>query len=578
MKRFVLIVLALFFAGLGPGLVYAQTEQASKSGALNSEALESKTSEFTASQLEPPGPEPPKSKLSRPRASESEAVEFKAPVLQASLSEGLSKKVSLDLRGMDIIDTIKFLSMKGNLNIVTSKNVNGRITLFLNNVAISDALDVILLTNKLACERKKNIITIMTEAEYEALYGRKYNDKRQLKTITLKYADPADVSAALSNVKSEIGKVIADTGTGKLILIDTPEKIEEMGKIIEEFDLPTIERVLPAVTEVFELAYAKAKDIEPEISKSLTKDVGTIRIDEKTNKLVVRDLPYNMDRIKRLVREFDAKPRQVLVEAEIVEVTLSDGFHTGVDWKKLLTRVHNLTFEGTFPFSYTGASSLAVSVGTLADDGYELALELIKSVGKVKIVSSPHIAVCNNEEAKFMVGSREAYVTTTTTTGQVTTTTSEAVEFIDVGVNLYVTPTINKDGFIKMHIKPEVSSVGEWLETSSGNKIPIVDTSNVETDVLIKDGKTIVIAGLIKETTTKTINKIPFLGDIPLLGLLFRNKVDKKEKKELVIFLTPHIISGEKDLFYIKKAGKPRKPPKDGGYIKGKKRLKPAKK
>lgn len=461
--------------------------------------------------------------------------------------EGLSRRVSLDLRGMDIVETIKFLSMKGNLNIVTSKDVKGRITLFLNNVTIADVLDVILLTNKLACEIKKNIITIMTEAEYEALYGKKYTDKRELKTITLKYASANRVGALLSNIKSTIGKVIMDEETGTIILIDTPEKIKEMVEAAMGIDLPTINRIIPTVTEVFELEYAKAKDIEPEISKALTKDVGTIRVDERTNKLVVTDLPHNMKIIKDLITAFDVRTRQVFIEAKIIEITLTDEFHMGVDWESILSRAHNVTIEGTFPFGYTGASSLAITVGTLDANDYEVALELIKSVGRIRIVSSPHIAVCNNEEAKFMVGSREPYVTSTITTGEVTTTTSEAVEFIEVGVTLYVTPTINKGGFVKMHIKPEISSLREWFKTAEGNQIPIVETSNVETDVLIKDGRTIIIAGLIKETESENVAKVPLLGDIPLVKNLFRNISEEKKQKELAIFLTPHIISGEAD-------------------------------
>ena len=160
----------------------------------------------------------------------------------------------MDLRDIDIIDSLKFLAMKGDLNIVTSKNVSGRITLFLNNVSIADMLEILLFTNKLACESKKNIITIMTEDEYKAIYGKLYIDKRQLITITPKYADVSNLLTVLSNIKSDIGKIIADSGTGTLILIDIPEKINEMENLIKQFDLPTIKRIIPTVEEVFELS------------------------------------------------------------------------------------------------------------------------------------------------------------------------------------------------------------------------------------------------------------------------------------------------------------------------------------
>jgi len=478
---------------------------------------------------------------------------------------GLSRKISLDLRSMDIMDTLKFLSKQGDLNIVATKNVSGKVTVFLKDVTIADVLEIIMLTNSLACEKKAGIITLMTESEYEALYGEKYTNKKQTKTITLKYADPKRVGTILGSLKSSVGKVIIDDVTGMIILIDTPEKIKEMEEAAVKADLPTVSRVLPTVREAFELNYAKIGEIKGEITKVLTKDVGTIEIDERTNKLVVTDLPHNMEKIRSLVADFDAKTKEVLIEARIVEITLNDDFAMCVDWQKVYGLASDsLTFAGTFPFSAPAstASSMVLSVGTLADNKYEFALTLIKDYGKLKVVSSPHIVVCNNEEAKFMVGTREAYVTTTITTGDVTTTTSESVQFIDVGVTMYVTPTISKDGFVKMHIKPEVSSISDWLETTEGNRIPIVDTSNVETDVLIKDGNTIILAGLIKTTADKSISRMPLLGSLPLVGKLFSNVSDLNSKKELAIFLTPHIIGGTDEMFKLKGEMKTRKPPK----------------
>ena len=144
-----------------------------------------------------------------------------------------------------------------------------------------------------------------------------------------------------------------------------------------------------------------------------------------------------------------------------------------------------------------------------------------------------------------MVGSREAYVTQSQSQASSTTVTSESVEFIDVGTKLNIVPSINDDGYITMKIKPEVSSVTSYLPTSQNNKIPIVETSQAETVVMVKDGVTIVIGGLIKDEKVETINKIPLLGDLPLLGFAFRNKDRQVKKTELVIFLTPEIMTGD---------------------------------
>ncbi|MFA6357508.1 MAG: secretin N-terminal domain-containing protein [Candidatus Omnitrophota bacterium] len=537
MKKRILLILVLILVNLSLGLVYVQAASEEK------QLAEEKQLEVKSADVKSFPNEDPNDPFS-----------------------GLSRKISLDLRSMDIMDTVKFLSKQGDLNIVATKNVSGKVTVFLKDVTISDVLDIILLTNSLACEKKAGIITIMTENEYEALYGQKYTSKLKTKTITIKYADPGKVGAILGNLKSSVGKVIIDATTGMIILIDTPDKIKEMEEAATRVDLSTVNRVLPTVRETFELDYAKIGEVKGEITKALTKDIGTIEVDERTNKLVVTDLPHNMQRIRQLVADFDSKTREVLIEARIIEITLNDDFAMGVDWKKVYgLSMDSLALAGTFPFSgpIATASTMKLNVGTLTDNKYEFALTLIKAFGKLKVVSSPHIVVCNNEEAKFMVGTREAYVTTTITTGDVTTTTSESVQFIDVGVTLYVTPTINKDGFVKMHIKPEVSSISEWLTTTEGNQIPIVDTSNVETDVLIKDGNTIILAGLIKKTTDKNVSKMPILGSIPLVGKLFSNISDSNAKKELAIFLTPHIITGETEMTQLKgDQNKIRKPPR----------------
>ncbi|MFC1646068.1 type II secretion system protein GspD, partial [Candidatus Omnitrophota bacterium] len=145
--------------------------------------------------------------------------------------------------------------------------------------------------------------------------------------------------------------------------------------------------------------------------------------------------------------------------------------------------------------------------------------------------------------------SKEVYVSNTVVQGESTATTAEDVQFVDVGVKLYVTPTINKDGFIQMKIRPEVSSAPTSYTTSQGNEIPIVETSEAETSVIAKDGVTIVMGGLMKNEKTKNVYKIPLFGEIPFLGAFFRRTEESLTKTELVIFLTPHIISGSEGVF-----------------------------
>lgn len=145
------------------------------------------------------------------------------------------------------------------------------------------------------------------------------------------------------------------------------------------------------------------------------------------------------------------------------------------------------------------------------------------------------------------MGSREAYITQTLSSATATTTTAESIQFIDVGVKLNVTPTISRDGFITMKIKPEISSVREFLTTKLGSRVPIVDTSEAETVVKVKDGAMVMIAGLTRKIETETRKEVPFFAKVPILGMFFGNVSkgpDEPRYKEFVVFLTPRIMSG----------------------------------
>jgi type II secretory pathway component GspD/PulD (secretin) len=186
-----------------------------------------------------------------------------------------------------------------------------------------------------------------------------------------------------------------------------------------------------------------------------------------------------------------------------------------------------------------------LAFGTVARDGYEL-FRYLETLGETKIISNPRLLVTENQEAKIHVGTREAYVTTTTTTGQTTSTTAEDVEFIDVGIQLAVTPSINRDGYVTMKIKPEVSSVVRTLTTPSKNQIPIVDTSTAETNVVVADGTMVVLGGLRKNEKKSSNKQIPYLGHVPILGPLFFKDTDRDDTlTELVVFITPHVIQGD---------------------------------
>ncbi len=460
----------------------------------------------------------------------------------------LSRKVSLALNDTNIVDALVYLSEKADINVAVSKSVEGRATLSLNNVTIRDALDIILLSNELAMEKRGEIFYVMPAADYEAMHGEKWAEARQVRIFKLRYAKPADVAVILDSMKSRVGSIVVDNETGTLVALDTAEKISQMEEAIDSMDHESI-------TKVFPLQYANAKDIETALVARLdTKGAGTVKADEKYNRLIVTALPGKMDEVEKVIKELDAKIKQVLIEAKIVSVRLSPAYEFGIDWQRILEasvageQKHNITFGSTFPFDSTLTSFGRLVVSDLATNDIALTMKLLKTVGETKILSSPRISALNNEEAKIFIGTKEVYTTSTTTVSSGTPTTAVSVNFIDVGVQLKVTPVINDEGMILMKIRPEVSRIDRTVTTSEGDRIPVVDTTNAETRVMVKDGNTIIIGGLIKNEDTRNTEKVPGLGDLPLIGNAFKHVRDDKTKIEMVVFLTPHIMDGEKNM------------------------------
>ena len=449
---------------------------------------------------------------------------------------GMNGKIDvLDLKEMDIQDFLKFISQKSGLNVVSGPNVRGKITIYLKDIDIQDALKIILEANDLAYIEESQLIKVMTSKDFELRFGHKFGDDMTTKIIRLRYANVLDMVTILNQMKSLTGRVIFDHKSNTLVLMDNPGKLAEMDDLIKQIDVP-IE------TEVFDLSYANVKDVAEKLSESMTLNVGRVKYDERSNRLVVTDTATKIRDIEKIIKAFDVKEREVLIEAKIIQIVLSDEHKMGVDWEAIVSNYHSLDLKGGFSVLTSSDKRGKVSIGTLSSDDYTFLLEALETVGKTNILSNPSITAINNKEAKILVGSTQPYVTTTTTTpASGPTTTAETVNFIDVGVKLFVTPTIHEDDFITM----KVSSVTSSLKTSNNNTIPIVETSEAETIVMVKNNVTIVIGGLIKEEKLTTFKKIPFLGDLPLLGLAFRNQEQSVKKTELVIFLTPRIATGD---------------------------------
>jgi type II secretory pathway component GspD/PulD (secretin) len=496
--------------------------------------------------------------------------------------EILSQTISLDLRDMDVVDALKFLATKTGINVVTTKTVSGRVSLTVGDVLIKDVFDIMLRSNGLAYVKQGSIYYVMTETEYKAFYGVNFADMRQVKVIRLKYAIPEQAFSLLDAIKSEIGRVLVDPESGNVLMMDTPAKIAQMQKALGEFERQNL-------VKVFSLKYAKAKEVEEILKTQIdAKKLGLTKADERNNQVVVQTLPERMQAIEALVTKLDRQTKEVLIDVRIIKVKLSDQDDKGIEWEGLsnISEQFGLTYLGSYPFSVvqgatapwlsrlqfynnnlTGSdiggypfsgttSSYSSSVPRAPGEMMHLGIisgkrdldflvNYLQTLGTAKMLANPKITAINNQEAKIHIGERQAYVTTTTTaSGQGPSTVSEEVQFVDVGIQLAITPNINDDGFVTMKVKPEISSVTGTLVTATNNKIPIIDTSTTETTVMIKDDTTLIVGGMRKEEKSSGSQGIPFLGQLPFVGNFFKTSTGKTERVELVVMLTPHIISG----------------------------------
>ena len=556
-RKFKSLIWPLVLALLGGDLLLAQDEaEASAEEAQEQAAEESAAPDEPEAEIAVEEPLEPLSQFSVPADQ------------QIQPGNGLDEKVSLDLRNIEVSEALRFLATKGGLNLVVSKNVAGRVQLLLNNVPIRDILDIIFITNDLAYEQRGDVYYIMTEAEYKERYGRKFSDPRKVKVFRLKYAIPDQAFALFEILKSEVGRILVDPESGTVLVVDTQESIDQIRRALEGLEQRR-------TIKVYNLKYAKAVDVEARLKTQLdNKKVGLIVSDERTNSLMVETFPDRMAEIDELVAALDQKTKEVLIDAKIIKVVIADSLDAEIEWEGLFSTVtqYGISYLSNHPFEplartgktaidnfvaippttaplatdkNTGTENLFLGFVQPTGDAFETLINLLSTIGETKVLSNPRLAVVNNEEAKILVGEKQAYVTTTTTTGQTTTTTAETVTFIDVGIQLAVTPTINDDGYVTMKIKPEISSVIRFLTTPSGNQIPIVDTSLAETSVMVKDGVSIIIGGLRKDEKIQNHKKVPILGDLPIIGMPFNSHSEETNRTELLILITPHVVGGD---------------------------------
>lgn len=289
---------------------------------------------------------------------------------------------------------------------------------------------------------------------------------------------------------------------------------------------------------VFSLSYVSAADVDL-VVQGLLSPVGQSFVGEsdpqdhrKTREvLIVEDLPAYLSRIEETIRQLDTSPRQVLIEAHILSVDLEDDLRHGINWAYLKESNPKITLKTT---GFANAAAPQAMIFDFAASEMTGVVEWLKTTTDAKTLASPKVFALNGQEAKIQIGEQLGYHVTTTTQ----TSTLESVEFLDVGVILTVTPQITPDNHVLMKVKPVISTG----QISPDTKLPEEETTEVETSVMLRDGHGIVIGGLIQEEDMETQQKIPWLGDMWLVGWLFQKRTVDRKRSEIVIALIPHVV------------------------------------
>lgn len=299
------------------------------------------------------------------------------------------------------------------------------------------------------------------------------------------------------------------------------------------------EEVISTMTKIYTLNFAKAEELQKSLSKMLT-GRGSMEADIPTNSLIINDIPYAIENIEELARKLDIRTPQVLIEALIMSVKLKDTDKLGIDWTTIHKDKSYLHANQTL---IPSSSVLDLYYGKTVFPSYSLTshLALFAEDSDVKILATPRILTLDNLAANIEITEQVPYTYTAQSTEGSSTVSS--TQFKETGIKLYVTPHITKtkEKFISLSVKTEQSYVASYVGSTNE---PAIDSRKAETNLMLRDNETVVIGGLRKKDQTVTIDKIPLLGDIPLLGKIFSRTLREETDTELIVFITPRIIEG----------------------------------
>ena len=361
--------------------------------------------------------------------------------------------------------------------------------------------------------------------------------------------------------------ITVDSRTNSLLVSGTPTYLDLVDKVVQELDSQEAnERSI----FVYQLRNATSADVASVVGDFISQEqqklvttmgaeqIGsaarllerevTIVDDTKSNSVIVSVSPRYEQRVRDIIQQLDIDPPQVLIQVLLAEITLDTSHDWGVDFSAEAD-IGEFDLTGSFGLATRFVTGFGVPTLAIASDDFELLIRALQSQGRLQVLSNPSIMAANNESARIQVG--ETIRVPESISFDLGSQQSSVIPE-DTGVILEVTPSINPDGFVRMDINPEISELSsETIQISEDFETPIITRRNADTTVTVKDGQTIVIGGLISDRYEKRDNKVPFFGDLPLVGPLFRSENETSSKTELLIVLTPHVIHSPTEVEFL---------------------------
>ena len=441
-------------------------------------------------------------------------------------SEAMSQTLSLSFaEPISIRDLLLLIVQNTDLSVVLDPDVEGTFAGDLKNVTLRQALDLVLEPHGFVASFQENVVRVRREQVQTRLFNINYVATRRSGTrgtgLTGMYGQggygygTTGAMAGGAAVGGYGGGYYG--GSGGIGGSQASVSGTDSGDVFEEIQAGV---------------------------ETLLSDVGRLNIDRKAGLIQVTDYPSHLDRIAVYVEAYETRAlRQVRIVAKILEVELREDFSAGIDWTLILKNAGDAVAltQRLAPTRGSGAFTIGVNI-----KDFKGLLEAFASQGNVNVMASPWVMAMNNEPAVMRVGTQDVYFVTTSqvdaSSGQILQTVVTP-QTINEGVTLSVTPQIAADGIINMSIMPSITERTGTATSRLGDQVPIVSVRETDTLVRVHEGETIVIAGLMQDRTSVDKSKVPLLGDMPLVGGLFRREERTKRKTDLVILLTPTVMT-----------------------------------